>query len=74
MNRFHYTCKQKLDLIDLVDSGQILQTALQFPQVTQKQFEEWKENEAEMKALPADVQATKRTLHKGPKRKYNELY
>ena len=74
MERFHYTIKQKLQVFDLVRSGQSYKAAEQFPHVTQKQIEEWKNKEEEMKDLPLDVQNTKYTLHKGPRRKYEELY
>jgi len=44
MERFHYTIKQKLQLLLLVGAGQIFRIAEQFPRVTQKQAEDWKEN------------------------------
>ena len=48
--------------------------ATQFPQVTQRQIDDWKEKEEEMKAIPGLERSTKFTLHKGPKTKYKELY
>ena len=74
MDRFHYTIKQKLQLINLTETGQLVRTQEQFPKVTQKQLEEWKDKEEEMKAVSPNVQNSKYTLHKGPKRKYAELY
>lgn len=74
MNRFHYTLKQKVQIIDMVETGSIFRTNAEFPRVTQKQLEDWKKHEEEIKAMPEDAQNTKYTLHKGPKRKYSELY
>jgi len=51
MERFHYTIQQKLTILELVRTGQIMRLATQFPQVTQKQIDDWKEKEEEMKAL-----------------------
>ena len=74
MERFHYTIQQKLTILELVRTGQIMRLATQFPQVTQKQIDDWKEKEEEMKAIPGLERSTKFALHKGPKTKYKELY
>lgn len=72
--RFHYTIKQKLQILDLVRGRQWYRLATQFPKVTQKMIDEWEENEAEMRALPENIQSKKFILHAGPEQKYKELY
>ena len=74
MGHFYYTIKQKLHILDLVETGQIMRLATQFPQVTQKQIEDWKEKGQEIRALSETKKATKCTLHKGPTIKYRGLY
>ena len=49
--RFHYTIWQKLYVLNLVHRGEIVKLALEFPKVTQKQVDEWKAKEAQMRAL-----------------------
>jgi hypothetical protein len=74
MERFHFTISQKLEILELVRTGQLTQLAMRFPRVTQKQIEEWEESKDEMLTLPVDKRNTKYTLHKGPSLKYPELY
>jgi len=73
MGRFHYPLKQKLQVLNLVETAKGFCAAEQFPRVTQKQLEEWKASEPEMKALTSDEQNRKCTLNHGRKRKY-KLY
>jgi hypothetical protein len=74
MNRFHFTIKQKLQILDLVREEQWMQLATQFPQVTQCQIDNWSTKEQQMRALSETEQASKFTLHPGPEIKYKELY
>lgn len=46
----------------------------QFPNVTNKMIDEWKEKENEMRSLPLETQTTHFILHPGPEKKYKELY
>src|SRR5690349_13428039 len=74
MERFHYIVKQKLQILNLFRTGQIVRMLQYFPNVTQKQIEEWAAKEDQMRALPLEKQETTYILHPGPQRKYRELY
>lgn len=74
MDRFHYTIKQKLQILELVNTGQLYRLATQFPSITQKQITEWQQREHEMRMLSEKDQQTKYTLHKGPSQTRKELY
>lgn len=41
MDRFYYTVKQKLFILELVRTGQIMKLASQFSAITQKQIDDW---------------------------------
>ena len=73
-DRFYYTLKQKLYILDLVKSDRIWRLYAEFPKVTQKQIDHWISQEMEMRALPQQKQVSKYTLHKGPSIKYKDLY
>lgn len=74
MERFHYTIKQKLQILDLVRNGQVYRLASQFPSATQKQIDEWQQREHEMRMLSDKDQSSKYTLHPGPSQTRKELY
>jgi len=74
MERFHYTINQKLQILDLVRTGQAYRLASQFPAVTQKQIDEWQIKEHEMRMLSDYDQCSKYTLHSGPSQTRKELY
>ena len=74
MQRFHYSIKQKLEILELVRTGQLMRLALDFPKVTQKQINEWSEKEEQMRALSVEERQSKYILHSGPTQKYKELY
>ena len=74
MDRFYYTVKQKLFILDLVRTGQLLRLFEQFPKVTQKQISDWQTKEDQMRSMTSEKQAIKYTVHTGPSLKYQELY
>lgn len=74
MIRFHYTIYQKLQILDLVRSGQLSKLVEQFPSVTQKQVHDWGEKEDQMRRLPLEKQMTTYIVHQGPEMKYQELF
>ena len=71
--RFHYTIWQKLYVLNLVHRGETVKLALGFPKVTQKQVDEWKAKEEQMRALSELEQRRRCTLHSGPSRKHQPL-
>jgi uncharacterized protein (UPF0305 family) len=74
MERFHYTIKQKLEILQLVETGQLFRLASQFPHVTQKQISDWMANREKMLKLSEEDRARMYILHQGPEIKYKELY
>ena len=72
--RFNYTIWQKFDVLNLVHRGEIVKLALEFPKVTQKQVDEWKAKEEQMRVLSELEQRRRCTLHSGSSRKHQELY
>lgn len=74
MIRFHYTIYQKLQILDLIRTGQLARLAEQFAHITQKQVDEWLEKEDQMGSLSLEKQQTTYILHPGPQIKYPELF
>ena len=74
MQRFHYTVKQKLQILDLIESGQIFRLSTLFPSISQKQINEWQEKQGEMRQISDTKKDTTYTLHSGPPQKYPELF
>ena len=72
--RFHYTIRQKLYILDLVNNGSIMELERDFPNVTQKMINEWQQKEDRMRVLPLAEQRRRYTLHSGPSQKYEELF
>lgn len=74
MKRFHFTIKQKLQILDLVKTGQLAKLVSNFPSITQKQIDDWERNEQKMRMLSEKDQTSKYTLHPGPSDTRAELY
>ena len=74
MERFHFTIKQKLQILDMVRTGQLARLVALFPSITQKQLDEWQRNEERMRMLSEKDQCSKYTLHAGPSETRKELY
>ena len=74
MERYHFTIKQKLQILDLVRTGQLYRLASQFPSVTQRQINEWERKENQMGALSEKDQQSKYILHSGPSPMRKELF
>jgi len=52
MERFHYTIKQKLEILEMYRSRRIVEAKLKFPKVTYKYIERWRAVEDEMREIP----------------------
>jgi len=74
MERFYYSIKKKIQILDLVESGDGFRAAEQFTNITQKQLAEWKSNKEEMKVMSTRAQNSRHTSHKGSKTKYDKRY
>jgi len=72
-NRFHYTIKQKVQIINQFEEEKTLDNSL-MPPITVQQVRTWSEKKEEFSSLSPIKQMKTYTLHPGPQLKYPELY
>ena len=73
VERFHYSLKQKLQIIAEFQETNDPQCYLT-KEITKNQFHLWQEKAHQMNLIPEDKQTSTYIIHPGPQRKYNALY
>jgi len=69
-NRFHYTIKQKLEILDAMEE----EKSSNLHPVKKSQLDSWRAKQEEYSGLTQKKQQKTCTLHQGPSMKYAELY
>jgi len=72
-SRFHFTIKQKLQILHEFDENQS-SACLSEKGISKAQVLDWKNKESEMMLIPEEKQSQTYILHSGPTKKYEELY
>jgi len=74
MSRFHFSIKQKLQILDHREENKIASDIETSQRVTNRQIKQWSRQVEEYKKLSPLKQQKTFILHSGPKMKYAELY